>query len=574
MGHPKPVLTGSIGSRPLAPLLVALLDQERSGTLIVEEPNGAKSAVTFAAGIPAKARAAEVGVYLGRLLVEVGAIDSVTHDATLRQIAERKQLHGQVLLRAGAIDQATLDGALREQIARRVQSLSKCSPEAILGFYEGVDFLERWGLPELKPVNPLALIWRVINSHVDADEARKAVEELGRRPLLIHPRAEIARFGLVSPHREIADLLRARPLGVPELFATCPGDEDAVVRLVYALVLTRHIDAGTGLAPAGVAPSSEPPSVHGLQSIPVRSPRVSTAQVSDGPSASLKPTPTPSSKPVVDPRKSLTPAPSLAPWSPADAAGLRRALTDEAQRLADLNYYEILGVDPLASGDAIQSAFFHLAKRWHPDRLPAAVAELRPLAAQVFSRMNEAHQTLVDPERRRAYDDEIDRPTPDSEQQRVAEVLEAAMAFQRGEVLMKKRAYAEAEAEARRALALDPEQADYVALVAWLESHKTSDEQELNRLVGRLSNAVQRDSNNARIRKYRAQLLKRLGLDARAIQDFRWIAENDPRDVDAQRELRLYSMRHRQDTPASGRPSGSSLSPMSMKDKLGKFFKR
>jgi hypothetical protein len=69
--------------------------------------------------------------------------------------------------------------------------------------------------------------------------------------------------------------------------------------------------------------------------------------------------------------------------------------------------------------------------------------------------------------------------------------------------------------------------------------------------------------------------LKRAGLDARAIQDFRWIAENNPRDVDAQRELRLYSMRHRQDTPSSGRPARpSSLTPSGVKNVFGKLFKR
>jgi tetratricopeptide (TPR) repeat protein len=189
--------------------------------------------------------------------------------------------------------------------------------------------------------------------------------------------------------------------------------------------------------------------------------------------------------------------------------------------------------------------------------------------------MTEARQTLMDPERRRTYDESMDGPPPDSEQERVAHVVEAAMAFQRAEVLMKKRAYAAAEAEARRALALDPEQADYVALVAWIESHKTTDEMDLNRLIGALNGAVQRDSSNARIRHYRAQLLKRARLDARAIQDFRWIAEHDPRDVDAQRELRLYSMRHRKDTPTTGRPAGpSSSTPTAMKNVLGKLFKR
>jgi curved DNA-binding protein CbpA len=565
MPYPKPVLTGSIRSRPLAPLLVALLDAKRSGTLVVEEPGGAKSAVTLAAGVPGKARTAEPVVHLGRLLLEMGAIDSATHDATLRQVAEQKRLHGEILLAAGAIDQATLEVALREQVARRVEYLFRCSQEAVLGFYEGVDFLERWGRPELTPVNPLSLIWRAISNHADADAVRQFVEELGSRPLVIHPRAELARFGLVSPHREIADLLRARPLSAPELFAMSPAGEDAVGRLVYALVLTRHVDSGTGLAPLGVASASEPPPSAGRAELTdVRSP-ASTPSAVDRTDPSAKPASSPSTRPSPSHGDAL---------GDESAEELRQQLTEEAQRLAGLNHYEVLGVDRLASSDAIQAAFFGLAKKWHPDRLPASAGELRSLAGQVFARMTEARQVLTDSERRRAYDLSLDEPAPDLEQQRVAQVLEAAMAFQRAEVLMKKRAYPAAEAEARRALALDPEQADYVALVAWIESHKATDERELNRLIEALNSAVQRDSNNARIRHYRAQLLKRAGQDARSIADYRWIAEHDPRDVDAQRELRLYSMRHREAPSTSGRPGGSSLTPTAMKNALGKLFKR
>jgi hypothetical protein len=563
MLHPKPVLAGSLRSHPLAPLLVALLDAKRSGTLVVEEPSGAKSAVTFAAGVPAKARTAEPVVHLGRLLVEMGVLDAATHDATLRQVAEQKQLHGQVLLAAGAIDQATLGAALREQVARRVESLFVCPPDTCFGFYEGVDLLARWGRPQLTPVNPLALVWRTINNRVHADEVRQVVAGLGSRPLVIHPRAEIARFALVSPHREIADLLRAKALNVAELLAMCPGDEDAVLRLVYALVLTRHVGVAPGSTPVGVAPSSEPPPSGRVESNEVRAACVSAASEFDGANRNTKPTPNPSSRP--------SPNDDLADTS---VRQLRRQLTEEAQRLGGLNDYEVLGVDRSASSDIVQTAFFDLAKKWHPDRLPASCAELRPLAGQVFTRMTEAHQTLMDPERRRTYDESLDGPAPDSEQQRVAQVLEAAMAFQRAEVLVKKRAYPAAEAEARRALALDPEQADYVALVAWLESHRTTDEPGLHHLIETLNGAVQRDSNNARIRHYRAQLLKRVGLNARAIQDFRWIAERDPRDVDAQRELRLYSMRHRQDTPAGGRAAGPSSTPTAMKSVLDKLFKR
>jgi hypothetical protein len=79
------------------------------------------------------------------------------------------------------------------------------------------------------------------------------------------------------------------------------------------------------------------------------------------------------------------------------------------------------------------------------------------------------------------------------------------------------------------------------------------------------------------VRWYRGQLLKRLGRERQAIEDFRFIILKDPRNVDAQREIRLFDMRRpqtRSDAPADGarRPSPPPDAPS--KSFLGKLFKR
>jgi curved DNA-binding protein len=63
------------------------------------------------------------------------------------------------------------------------------------------------------------------------------------------------------------------------------------------------------------------------------------------------------------------------------------------------DYYQILGVPKDASPKAIKSAFRKLARQHHPDVNPGDKA-----AEEKFKSINEAHEVLSDPEKRKKYD--------------------------------------------------------------------------------------------------------------------------------------------------------------------------
>lgn len=64
-----------------------------------------------------------------------------------------------------------------------------------------------------------------------------------------------------------------------------------------------------------------------------------------------------------------------------------------------IDYYKILGIDKNASLKDIKSAYRKLARKYHPDLNPN-----NPDAKKNFQQINEAHEVLSDPEKRKKYD--------------------------------------------------------------------------------------------------------------------------------------------------------------------------
>lgn len=75
------------------------------------------------------------------------------------------------------------------------------------------------------------------------------------------------------------------------------------------------------------------------------------------------------------------------------------------------NYYAILGVSPSAHAADIKRAYRRLALQYHPDKNPS------PEAEQFFKAVNEAYETLGDPQLRAAYDQRLANPAYQSPQQ-------------------------------------------------------------------------------------------------------------------------------------------------------------
>src|SRR5262249_46587179 len=120
----------------------------------------------------------------------------------------------------------------------------------------------------------------------------------------------------------------------------------------------------------------------------------------------------------------------------------------------------------------------------------------------------------------------------------------------------------------------DPDQPEYLTLLVWVQAQRKGDPPEgaaagyFEELIRTLDRILAREPRYERALFYRGMLLKRSGRPEFAIKDFRLAAEINPKNLDAQREVRVYEMRKQKGGEPSqpGKPDAGSL--------FGKFFKK
>ena len=80
--------------------------------------------------------------------------------------------------------------------------------------------------------------------------------------------------------------------------------------------------------------------------------------------------------------------------------------------MAKRDYYDVLGVNKSASPEELKSAYRKLAVKYHPDKNPDDEAAILKFHALV-----EARDVLLDPAKRRVYDEQLDSAQSSMQQQ-------------------------------------------------------------------------------------------------------------------------------------------------------------
>lgn len=337
-----------------------------------------------------------------------------------------------------------------------------------------------------------------------------------------------------------------------------------------------RVNTSPGVSRPVTGPQAPPMTSPGVSQKPLTSPGVSSGAPSPGGPRMSQP-PNLTTNPNAPRAITKPPEKPAAPAAPLPGDPAKRAeIETRANEIDSEDFFTILGVERKAPPDKIQKAYFALAKAWHPDRVPSDLQDLKPQVARVFARLNEAYQTLNDPQKRKDYEAVVAQgggAADDSE--KVARIVDAALEFQKAEILMKKHDLAGAEALAKRAVQADPDQPDYVTLLTWITAQRRGDPPPLKEgqttthyddLIRTLDGILKKEPHFERALFYRGMLQKRAGRADKAMRDFRQVAELNPKNIDAVREVRLYEMRKR---GKKGGDTGGGEGGL-----FGKFFKR
>lgn len=604
-----PSASGNLASKPVAHLLVYAEGRRLDGTLELTAGSGTPvpdaapvsggartdvlATVVLREGRPVKVRTRTPVAYLGQVLYERGVIDENQLNASLLDVANRRVLQGHSLRVSGAVDDAALRAALAEQSLRKLLHLFSLPDTTDFAFYPGVDHLAGWGGDDVTPLDPFPVVWQGVREHPPWIHVQSLLARVESVACRLARDAELSRFRLTDDELALARHLETTPMGISEFAAVGLLPPIRAELLYYTLLITKQI-ATAGAAPVSVPPpSGRAPLPRSGQYAKAPTFGVRIAQASSVPPPPTADLPTPTTT-RVEPYSTAPPSattavatPSAAPESPGpvsvgpasagpvsvappssvpprytpsghlapapEMAVRRRAILTRASTIAHETYFEMLGIPETASTTEAQQAFFSQAQTWHPDRLPAALDDLREAASLVFAHLSEAHNVLSDEKRRKKYVERLGATTVANSSARPP-AIPPANRHEAAEVAFSQREFERAEELLRQYLNDHPRNAPSLALLAWTLSQLPQNQgagpvREQFRL---LDQAIAADWECERAYHYRALLHKRVGAHAAALQDFKMAAQLNPHNVDAAREVRLAEMRAKN---GSGPPS-------------------
>lgn len=453
-----------------------------------------------------------------------------------------------LLIQSGAITGMMAASLPAPTFEEDLLGLFAMSSEGQFAFYDGVNLLSA-PTHENDPLDPRGLLAAGVRANPNAVPLDRTLGALVNRRLRFMSPEQAAPF-LADPF--VAPVARAVQAGesrIGELLNLAVAPELVIRSSLYAMLILRVLDLGSAAKPPVAAPGCA-----------ARMPRFSGA---------------PTSTPQMQSASRISVSTPAAASSQNDDPRVTE-IRQIASQINQRTLFEALGVTPESTADEVKEAYFALAKVWHPDRLPPELTGVRTEVNTVFARMSLAYQTLIDANRRKAYVTELASQQDPEEQAQVARVLDAASEFQKAEVMLKKGDLAIAEELALRAVKADPQNPDYDTLLAWVRAIKPgTGHQEITLCVGVLSDVLRQHPDHQRALWYRGNLLKRIGNEDLAVDDFRKLLKLKPNSVDAEREIRLYEMRNRGKTSNSQPPAATASAAIdSLKDRFGKLFKR
>ncbi len=558
--HPAPALTAAAmaagvphegqlaADSPLRLYYLATAAQAAGRLTVGSERAG--YALTFKKGVVHHAASTDPSDDLGQFLVKKGVV-AEPQLATAR--AEQGKFGGDLvsaLIGARLIDPAATFQVLQEHGVGLVwRALA-----ADAGTW-------RWEPGVAPPPSSFALgsRWGMLCDAVRRLDAPGVLRRLGPRAGRAATRVggpiDIADLKLTSQEVRVCGLFGGGR-SVEEIATAQPAEADLVQRMALLLAETELLAFGAE-RPSPARPSAAPAAEKSVAGPSAPAPRAPTpapvpsaaapaaARPGATPAAARPAAPTPAgARPAPASRPKATPAPTTpSPGAarptppPATTPEQLEALLEKMKKAPD--HFEVLGLTRGAASAQIKSAYFQLAKAYHPDTAgPDDPPEVKKLRADVFARVSEAWAALGDDQKRARYLEEL---KTGATQVDVMSILQAENLFQMATVLVKTRQYGEALQKLDEAVKLNDAETEFAVWRAWVQFLLAPQDRKKSQQAASaqaVEAALRRNDRCLAGYLFLGQMAKLVGDAAGAERAWKRGLAVDGKNVDLQRELR------------------------------------
>lgn len=538
--------------KPFARLMAEAYRTRFTGALRLRRGT-VKKIVYFREGTPEVVKSNLLVECLGRVLVKEKLISEAECEESLQRMKRSKRMQGTVLIEMGCLSPHNLQHSLVLQLQHKIYDVFSWDD----GEYQFNDGVPLPAEPTSLGMTAAQVIYEGVKRAYDekrlarvfagfdgryatlSDEPLYALQDAGLAP------EELELLELADGHKTLATL---RALELMPAFETnrffFAMDCAQMVNFSDAAVATHKKVSVHDLASRKEKPAPKPPPLPPPLPAKKAAPELPWT---DPQAATAAPPPLPKSSPQPPPKAASSLLPELSavvslPRLGGQEGAQREKLAQRLSAMRKLDYFELLGVQRTATREDVKRAYFTLAKEYHPDKhYSSASAEVRELAQQIYEYISTAHDVLTDAEERKKYVLELNSGAKKPGGPDVSRILAAEGKFQRGEELMKQRAYGEAHKLFREAIALYPDEGEFHAWEGW------SNFQAAPQAADDAMRSIERSiSLNPRLDKgylFLGYIYKATGRPDRAERQFEKAIQCNPDCTEALRELRLLGQK-------------------------------
>jgi len=192
-------------------------------------------------------------------------------------------------------------------------------------------------------------------------------------------------------------------------------------------------------------------------------------------------------------------------------------------QLRSLSYDELLGVDKSADSETIKKNYYHLAKKYHPDRhFTSADPDTKTKLTTIFDALTKAYETLKDDTLRQKYYQSLAAP---KHSKGIEDSSDAEEQFKRGVTEYKKKNYWDAIEKFNEAIKLKPDIPQYLSYLSLAYSKVPAKLKEAEEI---LLQAIKLEPFNADLYTNLGLIYIKGGLKKKAITSFQKALKIDP----------------------------------------------